>query len=1331
MKRKITFLLAAMLLMSGLTWAQTTINWAASEQGYQNAQEITSVTFDDNVSGTFAKGTNNNAPKYYTSGAAIRCYGGNYFTITSDYDLTQIVLSFASGEGSNAITTNVGTYENGTWTGSANEITFTIGGTSGHRRIASFAITYSTGGAPTCATPTFSPAAGTYAEAQEVTISCTTDNATVYYTLDGNEPTIESSVYSDPINISETTTVKAMAVAEGYNNSSVASATYTFVTIVHEGTADDPYTVADAHAAIDANVGTQDVYATGIVSTIVTAYNSTYGNITFDIVDEEGDEAYLRAYRCAGDEAANVTVGDVVVVSGNLTKYNEIYEFVSGCQVVSLEHPAVLVEAPTFSPEAGFYTEAQTVTISTATEAADIYYTLDGTDPDMNSTMYGAPIVVSTTTTIKAVAVDGNDNLSSVASATYTIVPESNISGITEVGTAYNVRGTVVATNSRGFIMGDGTGYVYTYLNSAPTQAVGDMVNILGTTGQYGHIIQFTSSATIAEATESNYNGEPEYTVITEVPDYSEGYHLSDYFQFEGTLSKEISGNYTNYNIAVGEGTIRISYPTNDQVTALEDLLDKTVRVHGFFAGISGTTFTAMMESVEEVVSTEPSITLNTPVSIPAEGGLDIISVEYVNIDDTYYPELLYYNENQEQVDASYYDWITLNFDDDDNVQYNCDPNTNVETRSIYFKVLAHDYNYNEVTSNLVTLTQDAYVAAPASITVTPNEVNATVEGQEGTLTVTYENITEVAAEVYFCDANGEAATYDWITAEINSDNNVDYLIEANEGEARTAYFKVFATGDEDFVYSNLVTVSQAAFAIDYAILPFHWLGGTKDELLANQGVTAFGLGSDYAASNAPYRVKFDGTGDYIQVKTNTNPDYVTIDVKMLGGSNTSTITVQASADGETFDEGEVLTISGKQNDIVYLATTRSFDESVRYIRLYFTKGSNVGVGPISIGNYETYNLTINGYGQSEGGYSLIASPVYVNPENTGMITDDGTDPENYTYDLYFFDQTQEEEEWRNYREETFNLVPGKGYLYANKAGVELTFTGIPYSGDGIITLVKDDNAAWAGWNLVGNPFSTAAYLDRDFYIMNEAGTGILPDACTGAVEAMQGVFVIAEQDGETLTFTNQAPEAAANVTLNLTQNRGAVIDRAIVRFNEGRQLPKFQLNAESTKLYIPQGNNDYAVVRSAANGEMPVNFKAQSNGTYTISVDAENAEASYLHLIDNMTGNDIDLLATPSYTFEATTSDYASRFRLVFNVTGVEENTTGTEPFAFFNGSEWVVSNIGNATLQMVDLTGRILSSESINGNATVGTSNLSAGIYLMRLVNGNDVKTQKVVVR
>ena len=109
------------------------------------------------------------------------------------------------------------------------------------------------------------------------------------------------------------------------------------------GTKDNPYTVEQAIAAIDAGTGTEGVYATGIVSKIVTAFNDKYGNISYNIsADGKTSGAQLQAYRGKSYEGANFTsaddikVGDIVVVYGNLTKYNTTYEFAADNQLVSL-----------------------------------------------------------------------------------------------------------------------------------------------------------------------------------------------------------------------------------------------------------------------------------------------------------------------------------------------------------------------------------------------------------------------------------------------------------------------------------------------------------------------------------------------------------------------------------------------------------------------------------------------------------------------------------------------------------------------------------------------------------------------------------------------------------------------------------------------------------------------------------------------------------------------------------------------------------------------------------------------------------------------------------
>lgn len=93
-------------------------------------------------------------------------------------------------------------------------------------------IDWETSGTPTCVAPTFTPAAGAVLSGTTVAISTTTDGATIYYTMGANpdDPTTSSSVYSTPIEITEATTIKAIAVKDGYNNSSIASASYTIAT---------------------------------------------------------------------------------------------------------------------------------------------------------------------------------------------------------------------------------------------------------------------------------------------------------------------------------------------------------------------------------------------------------------------------------------------------------------------------------------------------------------------------------------------------------------------------------------------------------------------------------------------------------------------------------------------------------------------------------------------------------------------------------------------------------------------------------------------------------------------------------------------------------------------------------------------------------------------------------------------------------------------------------------------------------------------------------------------------------------------------------------------
>lgn len=88
-------------------------------------------------------------------------------------------------------------------------------------------VSISAGGTPTAATPTFDPNGGDFINSVDVELSSETDDATIYYTTDGTDPDDTSSEYIDPINLTATTTIKAIAYATGFDPSAVAEATFT------------------------------------------------------------------------------------------------------------------------------------------------------------------------------------------------------------------------------------------------------------------------------------------------------------------------------------------------------------------------------------------------------------------------------------------------------------------------------------------------------------------------------------------------------------------------------------------------------------------------------------------------------------------------------------------------------------------------------------------------------------------------------------------------------------------------------------------------------------------------------------------------------------------------------------------------------------------------------------------------------------------------------------------------------------------------------------------------------------------------------------------------
>ena len=383
----------------------------------------------------------------------------------------------------------------------------------------------------------------------------------------------------------------------------------------------------------------------------------------------------------------------------------------------------------------------------------------------------------------------------------------------------------------------------------------------------------------------------------------------------------------------------------------------------------------------------------------------------------------------------------------------------------------------------------------------------------------------------------------------------------------------------------------------------------------------------------------------------------------------------------------------------------------------------NEGVNATVQKDITAYTIIQNHDEELTNGWYFIASPITDDYMPTGSMVAN-------TYDLYRLNNTN----WENFRNTTDHpdfstLNNGAGYLYANSAQTTLSFTGTlkPYA-------ASESVSVSTGWNLIGNPFAYNVYANRSFYMMNEAKTGVeaVSAFSSSPIAPCTGIVVETETDGNVI-FSKEAPTQSQGsngsllITLSQANTRdNALLDNAIVSFNEDSYLGKFYFGAPNANIYIPQNGKEYAIVSANAKGEMPINFKAFENGTYTLTVKAEDVEMGYLHLIDNITGTDIDLLSTPNYTFSAMNDDYASRFRLVFSA---NMNENDNENFAFFSNGSLIITNEGEATLQVIDITGRVISSETINSTFSKSL-NAANGVYVLRLVNGNNVRTQKIVI-
>ena len=243
----------------------------ASKLGVDNGVEVKEISFGD-VTATFDKGSNSNTPKYYTTGSAIRVYGGSTITFKGAVGVTILSIEFTT-QSSNPVVAN-STVTNGTLVVAedkssanisninANSVTFKQGGTSGHVRIQKIKVTYSIDkNVVVIATPSITPSAS-FVGSTTVEITNNEEGTTLYYSTNG----VDFAEYTGALNITETTTVYAYAQDAQENKSSVAEATFTKIEVL---------SIAEAKAAYD-KAGKDVEVAVDLTGAVVTVNNGQY-----------------------------------------------------------------------------------------------------------------------------------------------------------------------------------------------------------------------------------------------------------------------------------------------------------------------------------------------------------------------------------------------------------------------------------------------------------------------------------------------------------------------------------------------------------------------------------------------------------------------------------------------------------------------------------------------------------------------------------------------------------------------------------------------------------------------------------------------------------------------------------------------------------------------------------------------------------------------------------------------------------------------------------------------------------------------------------------------
>ena len=377
-------------------------------------------------------------------------------------------------------------------------------------------------------------------------------------------------------------------------------------------------------------------------------------------------------------------------------------------------------------------------------------------------------------------------------------------------------------------------------------------------------------------------------------------------------------------------------------------------------------------------------------------------------------------------------------------------------------------------------------------------------------------------------------------------------------------------------------------------------------------------------------------------------------------------------------------------------------------------------------------------------GWQFIASPF--TDAAVSQFTNAGDE-----YDLYKFDGRHENltVEWRNHKDpeaqfET-EFVSGRGYMASYESNTTATLSGTFNSSTSItypVTYqdIQEGEMHWPNFHLLGNPFTFNMDLSKlqTFHIATGVAvinnTGGWDYLTSGSINVGDGFFVrtvgvnpsVSYSEGPTRSSDNNVTD---NISIRISNSTSR--DNVVLNFAgaDNAGFPKLNaINEDVAYLYVVDNNERYGIFNYDKDvKEVPLSFEAQKMGNYTISVDAK-GEYETIVLVDRQTGIETNMLLE-DYKFTATTSKKENTDRFIVRFTFKSDVETESKIFAYQSGDELIIEDEG--TVQLFDVTGRMLHISDVKSRGErINVGQLNKAAYILRLVNGEGVKVQKVII-